>query len=227
MATTLTQAQGYVREYLNEPNPVFWSNQQLTDYINQGCADIARRCETKQTTTTIAAVANQQSYTGPADMLRVHRIEFVQTGSTNTYTLEFRGYMEMDQLWGINQNWPANYPLYYTIWFAPPAIKIVVYPVPSSTGTFTVYYYQQITPAVAGSDNIDIIPGWEDLVYDYATYRALRQDADPRWKEFKDVYEANLNNLYDISRDWQDQGNFVSTGQVALPAWLINDDMGW
>jgi len=131
--------------------------------------------------------------------------------------------MEMDQVWGINQNWPANYPLYYTLWGAPPLMKILLYPVPNGNGVLTIYYYQITTPAVNMTDEIDMLQGWEDVVEDYACYRALRQDAQPAWKDFKQTYEEKLQFFMDSTRTFQDQAGTFSTGQAALPAWLTSE----
>lgn len=228
--TTLATAISEVRSLLDEPTAAFWSNTELTNWINEGCKDVARRAETKQAEAFITVVATTQVFSAPADTYRIHRITFIQTPtgvSPNTYTLEFRGYMEMDQIWGINQNWPATYPLYYTLWTHPPTLKIITYPVTSTPGKLNIFYYKQIVTATTTTSDIDILPGWEDVIYDYAMYRALRKDGDPRWQEARTIYETKLQALVDRTRTFQDQANFFSTGQAALPAWLVNDDMGW
>jgi hypothetical protein len=198
-----------VRDLLDEPTPQFWTDDQLTSYLNQACVEVARKAEWKRTR--------------EVDCYRIYRLEFVQSDSINTYTVEFRGYMEMDQVWGINQQWPANYPLYYTMWGAPPNMNILLYPVPSGAGTLNCYYYQQITPVVSDSDFLDILDGWEDITYDYACYRALRQDSNPSWKDFKQTYEEKLQAFFDTTRSFQDQAGTFSTGQAALPAWLTSE----
>lgn len=226
MAVELSQALTAVRDLIDEPNPQFWSDTQLTSYLNQACYEVARKCEWKRATASITIIAETQKYTMPTDLYRAHRVEFMQTGtgnSVNTYTVEFRGYMEMDQVWGINQQWPANYPLYYTMWGAPPALQIVLYPVPSVPGTLTVYYYQLATPAALDTDLIDILEGWEDITYDYACYRAWIQDSNPAWKDAKGRYEEKLQALFDTTRNFQDQAGTFSTGQAALPAWLTSE----
>jgi hypothetical protein len=225
MAVTLTIAQSQVRELLDEPSPQFWSNPNLTDWINEGCADIARRVEWKRQTANIAVTAGTSNYTAPVDVYRIYRIEFAPTGSQNIYTIEFRGYMEMDQIWGINQQWPASYPLYYTLWKVPPTMTIILYPVPAQAGQLNVYYYQLTTAAVNPGDNIDCLTGWEDIVYDYAVYRALRKDADPRWQEFKSTYEDKLTMMITSTRTFQDQAGTFTTGQAALPYWLVSDGL--
>lgn len=223
MATTLTEGLTLIRDLLDEPTPQFWSNLQLTNYINQACTEVARKTEWKRARATVAVTAETQKYTMPTDLYRAYRVEFVQNNSINTYTVEFRGYMEMDQVWGINQEWPANYPLYYTMWGAPPALQAILYPVPSEDGTLNVYYYQTITPVVSGSDNIDILEGWEDVIWDYVCYRAFRQDANPVWKEWQGTYAEKLADFFDTTRSFQDQAGTFSTGQAALPAWLTSE----
>lgn len=227
MAVDLTTMLASVRSILDEPNPQFWSNTELTNWINECCANVARKIEWKRAEMDIDITANQQNYTGPTDLIRIYRITFQPTEdpTNNTYTVEFRGMMEMDQIWGINQEWPANYPLYYTTWKVPPTLNIQLYPVPSVDGVIQVYYYQQITPVAEGSDDVDILEGYEDIVIDYTLYRALRKDADPRWQEFKSTYEDKLTDLYDNSRTFQDQAGTFTTGQAALPEWLVSDGL--
>lgn len=226
MAVQLSTMLSNVRSLLDEPNPQFWTNAELTNWINEACAEIARKVEWKRAVTTIPVVAGTQNYVGtPADMYRIYRLTFQPTGSNDTYTVEFRGMMEMDQIWGINQQWPASYPLYYTTWKVPPNIQITLYPVPAQAGTLTVYYYQQITPAVLNTDPVDALEGWEDACEDYAVYRALRKDADPRWQEFKQTYEDKLIAMVDATRTFQDQAGTFTTGQAALPEWLVSDGL--
>lgn len=225
MMLALSDALTAVRDLLDEQAPQFWSNAQLTRYLNEGQADVARRAEWKRTTSIIACQTEQQRYSAPIDLLRCYKLEYMQNNGINTYTVEFRGYMEMDQIWGINQEWPANYPLFYTMWGAPPTMQIILYPVPSNPGTLFVHYYQISKPMVNMTDPIDMPPGWEDTIYDYAIYRALRQDSDPRWQDFKSSFEEKFTMFMDASRTWQDQAGTFSTGQQALPAWLISDGL--
>jgi hypothetical protein len=225
MTQTLATALSAVRSLLDEPSAQFWSDSELTTWINSGCVDLARKVEWKRAQANLTVTAGTQNYTAPTDTYRIHRLEYKPTASDNTYTVEFRGYMEMDQIWGINQQWPASYPLYYTLWKVPPTMTILVYPVPSQAGALTVYYYQQITPAVATTDNIDVLSGWEDVVHDYACYRALRKDADPRWQEFKSTYDEKVIVMVDSTRTFQDQAGTFTTGQAALPSWLVSDGL--
>jgi hypothetical protein len=183
-------------------------------------------------TATIPIDANTQTVPAPDNTVRIHRVTFNPTpqggNNQNTYTLEYRGFMEMDQVWGIDQQWPATYPLYYTLFGQPGtgSLQIITYPVSAQAGNLYVYYFPEITSNTTTTLPLDAPQGFEDMAYDYAVYRALRKDADPRWADFKKDYEDKLIHLYDSSRTYQDQANFVSTGQQALPQWLTSSE-GW
>lgn len=228
MAVTLSTALTNVRMILDEVNAQFWTDAQLTVWLNEACADSQRRCEWKQKNSSVAVTSGTQNYSAPADVLRIHKVTFQATGSINTYTLEYRGLMEMDQIWGINQQWPAAYPLYYTLWGQPgtATLQIQTYPVPAQNGALAVFYYPDIVAAAAGSDNMDILQGYEDMMYDYCMYRALRKDADPRWQEAKADYEEKIIAMVNTSRTYQDQAGTFATGQQALPQWLTSSE-GW
>lgn len=231
MAVTLANALIQVRNLLDESTAQFWTDAQLTSWLNEACADSQRRAEWKEKIADITVIPATQKYSAPADTIRIHKVTFVPSAglsNQNTYTLEYRGLMEMDQVWGIQQQWPASYPLYYTLWGQPgtATLQIITYPVPSEAGDLFVYYYPDIVAAVSGSDNMDAPQGFEDMIYDYSMYRALRKDADPRWQEAKQDYEQKLVALVDSSRTYQDQAGTFATGQQALPQWLTSSE-GW
>jgi len=240
MSILLTSAISQTRSLLDEPEGTtssFWSDTELTTWLNEGCQDSQRRAEWKMATATLPVTTATQNFAAPDNALRIHRVTFVPTANSgnyqNTYTLEFRGFMEMDQVWGINQQWPASYPLYYTLFGQPGtgSLEIITYPVSSQSGVLNVYYFPVITPATftTTSDTttfLDTPQGYDGMIVNYACYKALRKDADSRWQEFKQDYESQLVNLYDQSRTYQDQANFISTGQQALPQWLTSSE-GW
>jgi hypothetical protein len=232
LSVTLATARTNVRSLLDEDSAQFWSNAQLNQWLNEGCADAQRRVEWKQKIATLTVLEQTQNYPAPDDTMRIHRIEFTPNANSgnaqDTYTLEYRGYMEMDQIWGIYQQWPAIYPLYYTLWGQPGvgSLQIKMYPVPAQAGISYVYYFPQPIVAQNDTDNLDIAQGFEDMLYDYSMYRALRRDADPRWQEAKQDYEDKLDALQGSSRSYQDQAGSFTTGQQALPYWLTSSE-GW
>lgn len=221
MPDTLTVALTNVRSLIDEPVAQYWSDSELTTWLNQGCQEVQRVAEWKRAIGNITTVVAQQAYVAPSDLLRLYRLEFVPNNNTSyTYSLEFRGYNEMDAAWGNLKTLPSAYPEQYTLWKFPSdktpgtlGLQILLYPVPNVAGTLNLYYYQAITPVAAGSDELDILPGWEDCLYNFAAYRALRKDSDPRSKEFQSDFMTQLDQLKTISRTYTDQANFFSTGQ--------------
>jgi hypothetical protein len=232
MGVTLLTARNNTRALLDEVTAQFWTDAQLNTWLNEACADAQRRAEWKEQTATIPVIPATQTYPAPDQVLRIHRVTFQPSqqggNNQNTYTLEYRGFMEMDQVWGINQTWPASYPLYYTLWGQPGVgtLQIMTYPVPSNAGNLLVYYFPEITQTLSDTSTLDAPQGFEDMTYDYAMYRALRKDADPRWQEAKATYEDKLVSLIDSSRTYQDQSGTFATGQQALPQWLTAGE-GW
>jgi hypothetical protein len=221
-----------VRSFLNEPTAQEWSDAQLTAYLNMGQADVQRKAEALRQSMTVLVQANVQKYEGPPDSLRIYRVEYVPgtsvlDSSTQTYSLEFRGFNEMDAIWGIYQQYTGAYPSLYTLWSQPPNLTIVTYPVPAQDGYLNVYYYRQPVNLVNETDTLDCLPGFEDVIYDYAVYRALRQDADPRWQDQWKLYSDNLANMIDMSRTFTDQPNAFSSGSMNVPSWLVTGSDWW
>lgn len=133
MPATLTNLLADTRNRLDEQTANFWQDSELTTWINEALRDIARRTETILSfNTTVNVVAGTGKYALPADVIRVHRVEFVPTGQNQVYPLEPRTYGEMDQVWGIQQNRQQSYPSYFVLWGFSPSITMQVWPVPSS-----------------------------------------------------------------------------------------------
>ncbi len=221
MAVDLTQATANVRSLIDEPVAQFWTDAEIQGWINEACAVTQREVEWAQKgPVAITATAAQQVYLLPSDVLRVHRVEFVPTNNTSyTYSLDFRGYNEMDAAWGNLKTLPAAYPELYTLWNQPAntgvsgaGLNLLLYPVPSVNGTINLYYLRVTVPAVGGTDWVDVLPGWEETTYNYAAYRALRKDADPRWRDFQADFQADMERMKTVTRTYTDQGNYFSTG---------------
>lgn len=230
--TTQAEFLTKVRQTLKEPVAVAWSDVELRDYINQGAADIARRTETLQTMGTVAAVEGTREYTLPANVLRVHKVEYKPDGSERIYPMEYSDLHAMDAMWYTQQSISKGTCQAYTLWGYPPALKLVVYPTPSLPGVFRVHYYAM--PAAVATDGtgsgstVTVPSGWDDLVVEYAVYLAFRRDVSPRWQEHKSAYEEHVDDMLSRTRRWSDQGGSIvpNTGQM-LPSWLVDGGYGF
>jgi len=221
--TTYAAAITNLRARLDEQNiPRFWSDSNLLLWLAEGCLDIARRTETLiEYNTNIDANAGQADYLLPPDVLRLHRVEFIPQSSANppqVYPLELSTFYEMDQRWGSSQYLQSVYPSFAVVRGTPGnplgrgsgALVLKVYPVPSQSGAFNVYYYAMPNQNPATTDTLAVQGGYENIPLLYAEYIALRADRDPRWQEAKQLYEEDLLNMIDMTRKLHDQAGSVT-----------------
>ena len=227
MATiTLATARTNVRDMLDESSPQYWTDAQLNLWLNQGVMDIARRAMVLRQITTVAVTANTQNYAAPSDIYEIYRVEFIPSTGTFTYPLSFMGWQEADQAWGTYQSFPAAWPEIFTLWnnpgmaaASPSTLTIRLFPVPAQAGVLNVLYYRQVVQAISDSDQLDTIPGWEDLAEEYCIFKAKRKAKEPDWQDAFNFYEQRLNDMIMVTQTFQDQAGSFSTGQSSWPPW--------
>lgn len=258
MPVTLQDAIRRVRSAMDEPayptlagstssaNPAkFYTDTEITDWLNDGLRDVSRRAEdliTFDTTITLTAYVpipgqSAPTYTIPTDVIRIQRIEFVPAGAINqTYPLQASTQQQMDQVWGTYQQNPASYPQFWVTRGYPGGsgrnlFVLQIYPVPSQGGTLQIYYYRQpvrMGDPVANPSNylvtLDIVEGWDDMVIDFATYKALQKARNPEWKDRKAEYEEKVTQIIDVTRQWTDQPSYMTFGTRFMPSWLTEWD---
>lgn len=238
MPITLADALLRIRSNIDEPVTQFWTDTELTNWVNDACRDIARRAEDLLTfDTTLAIVAGQYIYTLPTGIIRIHRGEFVPTGSTQTYPVTASSQAEMDQIWGINQQSQSSYPSYFVTLGYPGGVgsalfRLQLYPVPAQTGTLNLFYYAlpyRFLDPIANppelAKSVMVPEGWDDLVVMYASAWALRKTRDDRWKDDIQVYESKVQELIDVSRYFHDQAQTVLTSsRLNVPQWLYDSE---
>lgn len=240
MPTTLADVIRRSRSIIDESLAIFWTDTELTDWINDGLRDMARRAEDLlDYNTSIAAVAGSATYPLPADVIRVHRIEFVPINSTQTYPIQASSYQEMDQVWGIYQLQQSSYPSFFVIRGFPGGgqsgsndsrLMAQFYPVPAQSGTFNIFYYRlpyrfldPITHPEELAKTVELPEGWDDLLVMYAEYNALRKSREERWKDAKAMYEEKIEFLINVTRDYHDQGHFfITANRTNVPSWLYS-----
>jgi len=122
--------------------PRLYTDTELTEWINDGCRDIARRSETLITTDTSILIPaygenpaappptyplnlgvnpNTNPYdplptpvTAYSDIIRINRVEFQIAGdSSQIYPLESTSPQYLDNIWNIDQLSTMSYPAYY------------------------------------------------------------------------------------------------------------------
>ena len=214
--TTMGQALAAVRSRLDESTATAWTDPEIRAWINEGVADIARRTETIEKSTTVAVTAGTQTYTGlPSNLMRLHRVEFVSAGAQGQISaLELRQLNDLDSVWYGAQQITGGRPIYCGLSGYPPNLKLTLYPIPAETGAvLRVHYYA--SPAALATDGtadvtqLDIPTGWEDLVYEYATFLAQRRDGTPAWQDTKRLYDEHMMDMLMVTERWHDQAGYV------------------
>lgn len=228
MPITLGTAVTEVRALLDEATPIFWTDAQLESWVNQGCQDVARRAETLWQEVNINVTPYIQNYVFPRDFLNCHRAEYSINNSDQTFNLEYRGINQMDEVWGILHSLPAAWPQYFTVrGNSVLGFYLMLYPAPAAAGVLTVYYYREAVPAATTTAFIDIQVGWEDIVYDYAVYKAKRKAQDPTWTDALQLYQGNLEQMINKTRRMVDQAEQVTTGIPQWPIYAYSDGMNF
>lgn len=223
-ALSLATARARLRARLNEASAAQWLDAELDAWLNEGAADIASRTECLLDTADLAVTANIRTVAPPADLLRIYRAEFVPTGETQVLPLRYKDFHAMDREWG-NQIGGANYPEFFTTWGLPPSLTVHLYPTPHVAGVLRMYYYRTATPAVAGSDPLDIVDGWQHYIYDYAEHRAFLRAGDSRYQHALAKHEMNVVQITDMTRRATDQPGEWSDDAGRTP-WF-NNFGGW
>lgn len=228
MARTLAQLRSDVRSRLDESTATFWSDAELTRWVNEGQNDIARRAECLRATDDIAVTAGTQTYDGPTDLVRATAMEWHPSTSSAIHPLTYRDKHSADSLWGTTQGTMDGTPMIWTSWGAPPTLTIQVYPTPIEDGELKLFYYKLPTELTTDTDNVGVPTGWEDLVTEYATMHALRKDGDPRWQEAFQLYTDHLNHLLETALRFNDQaGQIDDVHGVMAPTWLYMGNGDW
>lgn len=229
MPVTLAEYIRRSRSVLDEPTARFWTDAELTDWINDGARDLARRAEDLLTyDQTLAIAANVATYSLPSDVIRIHRAEFVPVNSTQTYPIRPSSQDEMDQIWGTYQANPSSYPSWFVTRGYPGGsgnsnFQIQFYPVPSQPGTVNLYYYKMPKRLLSTDTGltIDMPEGWDDLIIMYVEWRGLRKTRDPRWQEAYKLYGEQVDYLLNVTRYFHDQQQVMSTAsRMMVPQWL-------
>jgi hypothetical protein len=217
-----------LRSRVNEPSPNgFLSDEEIRAWVNEGAREVARRTEALRTSTTIAVTAGTQDYTAPVDSVRVHRLEWKPTGSSQRVPLVYRDRQAMDVVWGTHQAITESWwPEWYSMWGVPPTMTITLYPTPTSAGSLYCYYYK--LPAAlsvtgtAATTTLDIPEGWEDLILSYAEARArLKQQRADLYQIAQGQFRDLLSALQETSTRYTD-----APGQVTPDFGWMSEDYG-
>lgn len=228
MPTTRATAVTAVRERLNESLAGFWTDTELTRWINEGTREVCRRTECLRTQDTVSAVAGTATYALPTDAIRVHRVEYMQTGAIIRYPLDPVEVNAVDAL-GWSNTQTRGIPQFFVTWGYAGAATLHVFPKPATAGEFTIWYYRLPVEVVEDEDTLDMPEGWQDVVYDYCEYMARMKDKDQQWQAAKAQFDDKLADLFALTRDFHDNPSRIAPMSGGNLWWTImgNGPSGW
>lgn len=227
------------------PPQAFFKDTELTDWVNDGLRDIARRTETLFTYDTTLqlppyspAASVIPTYPLPTDVIQIFRVEFIPVGSTTqVYKLEASTQNEMDQIWGTYEQDQSSYPNFwvtrgYAGGTGRHAFGIQIYPFSSQGGQLNLHYYglpaRMLDPGTYPSEYnsyLDCVEGWDDLIVDFVHYHGLIKRNDPAWQGIKQLYEQKLGEMIDVTRKVSDQPGYVQPSLMnGVPYWLYGPE---
>lgn len=202
MAQTVAVTIANARLMLNEPTARRWTDVELRKWINDGQRDIARRIPWYRKSTTGAATASTQQFSFPSDAIRIDHVSWRQSGTTRTIPLEEYDHKNVAWTMGAQLTSATGYPAFYWTSGYPgtSTFTINLVPIPQVTGILTYEYIGMpadytTSDTSANSSNVLVPLGYEDAITLFVVYSALQGDADPRWREYKELYEQALAGL--------------------------------
>lgn len=204
-APTLQNMIGRVRRLLNQPNRnnSFWSDEDLTDYINDAIAiyfsEVKHNNEGLFTvTTTLNVTANTETVSLPTDCFEVRAL--YKKYSNGWSPLPYRPRSdESYNTEGIGDS--SAYLMYYFL----RSNNIVLRPLPgfSETGGLQLEYISFPDVLVSGGDTLttQIAPVFRQLIEIFAVYKAKLKESLVTGTAVHKPAEENLSTIYKLFRD--------------------------
>lgn len=194
-----------VRRKFGDEAAVQIDDADVVRWINDAQRDVVMKNETVLQTTSLAnAVANQQDYSLPANLLVLRSVHFKLNGQPSYYRLEGMSFNEFDEQ--VN-GWEgtlygASTPTVYTTYGG--VIKVFPIPVSSGTSNFKLYYSRQPVDVVLDADTIDLPLAYHNSVVDYCMAQAYEMDED--WASANSV-SASYDTKVRLNKEREEWGN--------------------
>lgn len=140
------------------------------------------------TSSTIATVANQQSYNIPSTCLDLKNVKYTESGAISSYALQYFNSKQMNEYLG---NWEGTdyigEPLFFTQGTDNKSIKL--FPVPDhSLGTITFEFGRYPVDIVTAADAIDLPTYYHQYVVEFCLMKAFEMDEEWEAMDRKAAY---------------------------------------
>lgn len=183
---TLSDVMTYVKRQFGDESGVQLTDADIIRWTNQAQMEIVNKNPMIQAVATQPAVANQQTYSIPPDMIQIESVMYDGNILEPQSFEGIRSYLGAD-------NSVSGVPMYWYTW----ANQIYLWPIPTDTKTVSVNYSKIPVSVAVSSDFLGVPDRYYDRVCEYVMSKAYEMDED--WpanqstrKQFEDkLMEAN------------------------------------
>jgi len=186
-----------VRNILNEPSALFWSDDEINEWIDQAAVDISSKAMCVEASGTITLASGTLEYTEPTDCIKVYAVVYSNRGLLKIHPR---------QLARITAT-ASGAPQYYYHFGG----KIGIYPVPGASesgGSVTILYSQE-------TDDITDVPDeYQPYAILFAAARAKLKDQ--KFDQATQLTVQYLNSLIFHRQDLYERG-VESKDMVRIP----------
>lgn len=179
---TLLQLRAAVRKALQEPNTDRFSDSDLTDWLNDGQADVNNRIEFLVQRSTADLVIGEKEVAVPGDFLRFRRFTF-DSNPLYITTADALDAEYGDGSWASETGTPTHY------YFLSPTTA-VIWPTPDAAKTVQLTYSRTPVTMSLDADVPEIPEEWHRLLVLYAVSEARKADRSELWQAAWQEYEA-------------------------------------
>lgn len=194
--STLTQLITQVRDEISEPTAGFWSDAEITRWLNRANYDLADAAGVESSaSSTITTADGTETYSLPSDFSLVEIVELVD--STNSYQFTMLSPMAVEERIE-DKGSPSGYYVRNG--------SLYVVPRPDGVYTLRLWYYRAGVTLVNDSDTPIIPARFHDLIALFAIGEAKRKADDSAYSTYRSDYIAGRAGMIEYLRK-KGQGN--------------------
>jgi len=189
--TDLSEILRRARALLEEPTEEHFTDEHLTDWVNEGMMRLFRATKVSRSRATFPGgfTAGENEYDLPADCLFV--VDVTAAGkSLHASTRD-----AIADTHGEPLESPGT-PTDYWVW----GRRLFLYPVPDTGGELCIWYYQRPDRAEDEADTLQLPDEWTDALVNYVVWRAFLADHDAGMASiYRAEFEAGIRELEEDS----------------------------
>lgn len=183
---TLQEIIKAVRNELLEPTPGFWSDEEITRWINEANNELTEKAKVEAAPYTFTTTANTSNYSLPSDL---YQIKLIKINDNKIYPASV----------DVLNSSVIGFPIYYVVFNN----QLYFYPIPDDTYTVRLYYYKKANQLVNTTD-VPVLPErYHYLLKLYAISQAKRKADDPAYTIYYNDYLSGKNDMIQNSKIYQ------------------------